>query len=144
MNNDICPAGTWGWLAHLGYSRADVERIVEQRHPNTVLVESHDPVTVRACLDAVNVCITKGPLPGNGCDQTAERNGLILAFNCLSKLLPEDDLQESVCTVLMSAKAIRFRRREAIEMYRSFCWYRDLMAHNYEVLTCPMKAEYCL
>ncbi len=31
MNNDILPAGTWSWLESLGYSRADVERITEQR-----------------------------------------------------------------------------------------------------------------
>lgn len=31
MNNDVMPAGTWNWLASLGYERVDVERITAQR-----------------------------------------------------------------------------------------------------------------
>lgn len=33
------------------------------------------------CLDAITAHIKPGPLPGNGLDQTAERNGLVLACN---------------------------------------------------------------
>lgn len=35
MNNDVMPAGTWNWLASLGYGRADVERITAQRRLRT-------------------------------------------------------------------------------------------------------------
>ncbi len=45
--------------------------------------------TIRACWKAVNTCIAKGPLLGDGCDQTAERNGLILATNILASMLPD-------------------------------------------------------
>lgn len=33
------------------------------------------------CWDKINAAIPNGPLPGNGHDQMAERNGLILASN---------------------------------------------------------------
>jgi hypothetical protein len=33
------------------------------------------------CWDEINTHIKPGPLPGNGLDQTAERNGLVLASN---------------------------------------------------------------
>lgn len=33
------------------------------------------------CWDEINAAIKPGPLPGNGRDQTAERNGLVLASN---------------------------------------------------------------
>ena len=45
-----------------------------------------DKSTIRACMDAINDHIKHGPLSGNGCDKTAERNGMILAFNTLSDL----------------------------------------------------------
>lgn len=51
--------------------------------------ESHDAVTIQACWNAIDRAIVKGPLPGNGCDKTAERNGLILASNLLCNMLSE-------------------------------------------------------
>ncbi len=38
---------------------------------------------------AVNALIRPGNLGGNGCDQTAQRNGIILAANTLFPPLPE-------------------------------------------------------
>lgn len=38
---------------------------------------------VNACWEAVNAGINRGSLPGNGCDQTAQRNGLVLATNII-------------------------------------------------------------
>lgn len=35
----------------------------------------------RKCWDQINAHIKHGELPGNGMDQTAERNGLVLACN---------------------------------------------------------------
>ncbi len=35
------------------------------------------------CWQRVNALIKQGDLPGNGCDETAERNGLILAANAI-------------------------------------------------------------
>jgi hypothetical protein len=35
------------------------------------------------CWDRVNALIKHGPLPGNGCDLAAERNGLVLAANAI-------------------------------------------------------------
>jgi len=46
-----------------------------------------------------------------------------------------DDLQQPVITETMNPADIRYRRREAIAMYRSFCWHRDLYLHNFRVLT---------
>lgn len=42
--------------------------------------------TIRECWRAINAHISQGPLPGNGTDQTAERNGLVLATNILNGL----------------------------------------------------------
>lgn len=33
------------------------------------------------CWNEINAAIRKGPLPGDGWDQSAERNGLVLASN---------------------------------------------------------------
>jgi len=35
------------------------------------------------CWDAINKWIKHGDLPGDGCDQTAQRNGMILASNVI-------------------------------------------------------------
>lgn len=35
------------------------------------------------CWDEINEAIKTGPLPGNGWDRTAERNGLVLASNII-------------------------------------------------------------
>lgn len=48
-----------------------------------------DAETVKACLAVIGNSIAVGPLQGNGCDATAERNGLILASNLLSGMLPQ-------------------------------------------------------
>ncbi len=61
-----------------------------------------------ACCDAINELIVDGPLLGNGTDKTAERNGLILAFNLLSK--------RSEPTVPMTKGETIMRRVEAIGM----------------------------
>lgn len=40
------------------------------------------------CMEEINALIKRGPLDGNGCDKTAERNGLVLAFNEISGRAP--------------------------------------------------------
>lgn len=47
-----------------------------------------DPATVEAIWRKIDEMIHKGPLPGNGCDRSAERNGLVLAANAIRSLLP--------------------------------------------------------
>lgn len=42
--------------------------------------------TLDACLQAIDKSIVKGPLQGNGCDDTAQRNGMILAYNILFQM----------------------------------------------------------
>ena len=37
----------------------------------------------QACWDEINYFIKSGPLPGNGCDESAQRNGLVLATNII-------------------------------------------------------------
>ena len=37
----------------------------------------------QACWDEINSFIKQGPLPGNGCDESAQRNGLVLATNII-------------------------------------------------------------
>ena len=49
---------------------------------------SADEASIRAderrkCWDLLQGLIQKGPLPGSGCDATAERNGVVLAANAL-------------------------------------------------------------
>ncbi len=46
-----------------------------------------DKATIKVCWDAIDERIVSGPLPGNGLDKTAERNGLIIASNILADLL---------------------------------------------------------
>ena len=38
---------------------------------------------IAECWKEVNAMIVHGPLPGNGTDKTAQRNGLVLAANAL-------------------------------------------------------------
>lgn len=45
---------------------------------------------IRVCWEEINKMIVPGELPGNGCDKSAERNGLILAANALSPAIRED------------------------------------------------------
>ena len=55
---------------------------------------------------------------------------------CISaRSLRLDDLLEADIVQVMTAKEIRYRRREAIEMYRAQKWYEGLRAHNRRVLT---------
>jgi len=42
---------------------------------------------LREALYTINAMIVRGPLPGNGTDKTAQRNGLILASNAINALL---------------------------------------------------------
>jgi len=49
-----------------------------------------------------------------------------LAFECWEKY---DSGQK------MTPSQTRYRRREAIQMYRDWAWWRGLAAHNYRVLT---------
>ena len=37
------------------------------------------------CWNEINVAIKAGPLQGNGCDDTAQRNGLVLASNIIMR-----------------------------------------------------------
>jgi hypothetical protein len=42
----------------------------------------------RKCWEEVNALIQPGRLSGNGCDETAQRNGIILAANHLCRDVP--------------------------------------------------------
>jgi hypothetical protein len=42
---------------------------------------------IRECWDAINKYIKPGTLPGNGCDESAQRNGMILASNVLMDMM---------------------------------------------------------
>ena len=42
---------------------------------------------LQECWEKVNSIIKQGTLPGNGCDETAQRNGLILATNTIMSLM---------------------------------------------------------
>jgi hypothetical protein len=66
------------------------------------------------CLAAIDAHIAKGPLPGNGCDETAQRNGMVLAYN----ILCEDEFSgrarmeitgDAECRVISLDDAIRRR-----------------------------------
>lgn len=43
--------------------------------------------TKQECWDEINKWIKLGELQGNGCDDTAQRNGMILASNLISGLM---------------------------------------------------------
>lgn len=47
-----------------------------------------------AAWEAINALIKVGPLPGNGCDETAQRNGLILAANILAARIEQKKARE--------------------------------------------------
>lgn len=47
--------------------------------------------TVHTCWTAINNHIKPGPLQGNGCDETAQRNGLILASNIINDLMKQSE-----------------------------------------------------
>ena len=42
---------------------------------------------IRECWSAINSWIKPGPLPGNGCDESAQRNGMVLATNVLMGMM---------------------------------------------------------
>jgi hypothetical protein len=48
----------------------------------------------RKCWEEVSALIQSGPLPGNGCDETAQRNGLILAANHLCRDMTATDYDD--------------------------------------------------
>jgi len=43
-----------------------------------------------AAWEEINALIKQGDLPGNGCDESAVRNGLILAANLLMRRIHEE------------------------------------------------------
>lgn len=43
--------------------------------------------TIEACKAAIDKWIKPGELQGNGCDDTAQRNGMILASNLLHDMM---------------------------------------------------------
>lgn len=64
---------------HLGtYIGHDVSVDTLERFADLVAAAERE-----ACKRRINTLIADGPLPGNGFDKTAERNGLILAYNAL-------------------------------------------------------------
>lgn len=48
-------------------------------------------ISAEDCLNEVSKLINNGPLEGNGFDETAQRNGIILAYNAICKLLKGDN-----------------------------------------------------
>ena len=50
-----------------------------------------DRAAIQACRKAIKGQIKYGVLPGHGCDQASERNGMILAMNIVSGL--DEDLE---------------------------------------------------
>lgn len=46
-------------------------------------VEAGRKTERQECWDAINKWIKRGDIPGNGCDETAQRNGMILASNLI-------------------------------------------------------------
>ena len=47
--------------------------------------------TIEMCMANIDAHIKHSPLPGNGCDESAERNGLVLAYNILSEMLDREE-----------------------------------------------------
>jgi uncharacterized SAM-dependent methyltransferase len=47
-------------------------------------------------LEAIGKLIKPGDLAGNGTDKTAERNGLILAYNEIARLTDSAEVREGV------------------------------------------------
>lgn len=43
-----------------------------------------EAATRKKCWNEINAFIKTGELPGNGCDESAQRNGLVLASNIVS------------------------------------------------------------
>lgn len=68
--------------------RGDVTDIVAERH-------GLDLTTLDQCLDKIDAMIVRGDIGGNGCDKTAERNGIILAFNALHRMREDEALARS-------------------------------------------------
>ena len=61
----------------------DVHKIVSEamrRHAQEAVMKER-----KEAWEAVQKWITPGDLQGNGCDQTAQRNGMILAANILAE-----------------------------------------------------------
>lgn len=76
--------------------------------------------TLEACHGAVVEKIQRGPLSGDGCDETAERNGIIMAANVLALMLDVQMLASRpplIDAVPMTKQEISFRRYEANRMY---------------------------
>lgn len=69
---------------------------------------------LREGLELIDAKIVRGPLLGDGLDEVAERNGLILAYNILSKFLAEVPRE----TIRLTPDQLRFRRHQAIQIRR--------------------------
>lgn len=91
------------------------------------------------CLAAVNSMIAQGPLPGNGMDKVAERNGLILAANRLQELIgkadapdvrmtPEqrDAFKQAWLEAVTESGFIAALSRSARALLAKFVWHRKL------------------
>lgn len=50
-----------------------------------IIEASSQPPGACTCLSVINTLIKPGDLQGNGCDETAQRNGVILAFNAVAE-----------------------------------------------------------
>lgn len=77
--------GAWTiseWVAENHYPeiRAEFARILVERDKDAAAIRRS---TIKECWEAVNAMIVHGPLDGNGCDPSAQRNGVILAANKL-------------------------------------------------------------
>ena len=49
-----------------------------------------------SCWNEINAAIKEGPLQGNGCDESSQRNGLILASNIVSNGMRSNNQANSV------------------------------------------------
>lgn len=66
----------------------------ERHSPETSRGPENIGGALRACLEEIRSAITHGPVPGNGCDQVAERNGLVLAQNIVMQHLEQRGWKE--------------------------------------------------
>lgn len=62
-------------------------KITAQLHAEVEALRAELANERQAAWEAVNKWIKQGPLPGNGCDEQAQRNGMILAANLLHERL---------------------------------------------------------
>jgi hypothetical protein len=58
--------------------------------PGVARAPSGREAALREAWAAIDRCIVRGELPGNGTDKTAERNGLVLACNIVTEMIGAD------------------------------------------------------